>query len=367
MNREKKIVQTSIIGILGNVLLVAAKAFIGFLAGSIAIITDAVNNLTDALSSTITIIGTKLANKKPDKKHPYGHGRIEYVTSLAIAVIIIIAGVMAIFESVKSIIDGAKPSHDYISIIIISVAIVVKLGLGFYFVYVAKKVKSDVLKASGFDALLDALLSSSTLIAVLISLFWDFNIEGYLGIAIGLFIIRTGIEVLREGISSLVGERADQDLIDNIKELVTSFPEVIGAYDLILNNYGPNKTIGSIHIEVRDNLTAKEIHPLSRMISSAAYQKFGIILTVGIYAQNESDEKASEIKSYVEEIIKEYDNLKMLHGFYLDESKHMVSFDLVFDFSKEDNRPQIEEIKAKLKEKYPQYDYYIIEDTDFSD
>lgn len=367
MNREKKIIQTSIIGILGNFLLVGGKAFVGFLAGSIAIITDALNNLTDALSSLITIIGTKLAGRKPDKKHPYGHGRVEYLTSMIISIIIIVAGIAAIYESVKSLIDHAEPKHDIYSIIIVSIAIVMKIALGLYFRFVAKKINSGSLKASGTDALLDSLLSLSTLVAVIISLIWHVNIEGYLGIAIGLFIIRTGIEILREGLSAIIGERADSEITEGIKELVCSFEEVKGAYDLILNNYGPNKSIGSIHIEVRDDLTAKEIHPLARSIASAAYIKYGVILTVGIYAKNESDETSKEIKDYLNELLKEYPNIQQMHGFYLDESIRVVSFDLIFDFKDEKREEQVEDIKKRLSEKYPDYQFVIVLDTDFSD
>ena len=367
MDREKKIVQTSIIGIIGNILLVTGKAIIGLIAGSIAIITYALNNLTDALSSIITIIGTKLANKKPDRKHPFGHGRIEYITSAIISIIIIVAGVMAIYESVKSLINHEKATYTVYSIIIVSLAIAVKIALGLYFRYVAKKVKSDALKASGTDALFDSILSASTLVAIIVAMVWNVNIEGYLGIAIGLFIIRAGINILREGLSAIIGERSDQELVNGIKTLVCSFPEVKGAYDLILNNYGPNKSIGSIHVEVRDDLTAREIHPLTRTIAAAAYTKFGVILTVGIYARNETDETVKKIRSYILELIKEKPYIKQLHGFYLDEATRTVSFDLIFDFKNEDNEQSAEEIRTKLKEKFPEYEYYIVIDTDFTD
>ena len=367
MNREKQIIRTSIVGILGNVLLVAAKATIGLIAGSIAIVTDAVNNLTDALSSTITIIGTKVANKKPDKDHPFGHGRVEYLTSMIIAVIILFAGVTAIVESVKSLINHEEASYTYISIIIVSIAIVIKIALGLFFKHMGKKAESEALKASGTDALFDALLSSSTLIGIIVSMVWHVHIEGYLGIGIGLFIIRSGIEILRQGFSQIVGKRSDKELTDKIKELVCSFPEVKGAYDLILNDYGPNKTIGSIHIEVRDDMTAGEIHPLTRKITAAIYVNFDIIMTVGIYARNDTNELIKEMRTYITSIIKEYPLVKQLHGFYLDEGNRTVSFDLIFDFENKETDREVDEIKAKLKEKYPEYEFYIVIDKDFSD
>ena len=367
MTREKKIIQTSIIGILGNLLLVGAKATIGLISGSIAIISDAINNLTDALSSIITIIGTKISGKKPDAKHPYGHGRAEYLTSMVIAIIILFAGFSAIYESIRNLISPTKISYDYISIIVISLAIAVKVFLGLYFKYVGKKINSEALKASGTDALMDVLLSTSTLIAIFVAMGTGVNIEGYLGIAIGLFIIKSGIDVLRSGTSAIIGERPQKELSDKIKAMVCSFPDVRGAYDLILNNYGPNKSIGSIHIEVREDMTAKEIHPLTRQISAKAYVDFNIILTVGIYAHNDSDETVKEMKSLIVNTIKQYPMIKQLHGFYLDEGNRTVSFDLIFDFKDANKDKEVEEIKAKLIEKFPEYDYFIVEDTDFSD
>ncbi len=366
MNRERKIIQTSVIGIIGNILLVAAKATIGLIAGSISIILDAVNNLTDTLSSIITIIGTKLSTKKPDKKHPYGHGRIEYITSLAIAVIILVAGGTAIYESIQSLIEKTTATYSNISLIIISIAILVKVALGLYYRKVAKEVNSDALKGSGIDALFDAILSLTTLIGAIVAMFTGVAIEGYLGIVIGLFIIKSGIDILRSAISSIIGERSSDEVAIAIKQTVTSFPGVIGAYDLILNNYGPNRAIGSIHIEVDDKLTAKEIHPLTRKISQEVYLKFGVILTVGIYASNTSNPEILEIRKNLHELVKEYPNIQQVHGFYVDEQLKTISFDLVVGFEEEHVEELQESLINKLKEKHPDYSYYIVIDQDFS-
>lgn len=366
-NRERIIIRTSIIGIIGNVLLVIGKALIGVLAHSISIITDAINNLSDALSSLITIIGTKIANKKPDKKHPFGHGRAEYLTSMIIALIILVAGGTAIYESIKSIIENSNPTHDYWSIIVISLAIVTKVGLGLYFHYVGKKTESGPLKASGKDALFDALLSVATIIGIITSMVWGFNIEGYVGILIGLFIIKTGIEVLRDGVSLIVGERADPEYTNKIKQIVCSFPGVYGAYDLIINNYGTGKAIASVHIEVDDNMPAKEIHHLTRNITEKIYLETGAITTVGIYAKNEGNDEIKDIKSFVLDLIKNDEDIKQLHGFYVDASKNLITFDLVMNFTCKHPDTKIEQIKATVKAKYPKYNYYIVQDTDFSD
>ncbi len=367
MNREKKIIQTSIIGIIGNLALVAGKAIVGFIAGSVSVILDAVNNLTDALSSVVTIIGTKLSTKKPDKKHPYGHGRVEYVTSFIVSIIVLVAGGSAIYESINSLIQGVTPSYTDISLIVIAVAILVKVALGLYYTRVAKKVNSDALKGSGVDALFDSLLSLSTLVGALIARYTGVVIEGYLGILIGLFIIKTGVEILRGALSNIIGERASNEIATAIKDTVNSFPEVLGSYDLILNNYGPNRSIGSIHIEVSDNLTAKEIHPLTRKISQEVYLKFGVILTVGIYASNTSNPEIKEIKQCLEEHIKEVPTIKQVHGFYVDEELKMISFDILIDFDEPNPEGVKNNIIEKLKEHHPNYNYSVIIDNDFAD
>ena len=367
MDREKKIIQTSIIGILANILLVVAKAVIGFIAHSIALITDAINNLTDSLSSAITIIGTKLAGKKPDKKHPYGHGRIEYLVSLIIGVIVLAAGVMAIYESVKALIEKPTVEYNIVSLVVIALAVLVKVFVGLYYLKVGKSVNSEPLKASGKDALFDVLLSLATVVGIITSLIWQVNIEGYIGIVIGLFILRTSIEILHDGVSLIIGQRASEEEINKIKEIVSSFKEVNGAYDLIINNYGEGKSIASIHIEVDDKLTAVDIHHLSRSIAAKVYAETGTILTVGIYATNEGNPEIKEIKKYVYELIKKEEGINQIHGFYVDDERNLITFDLIFDFKYEKPQVKIAELINHLKEKYPKYSFYIIQDTDFSD
>ena len=368
MNREKKIVQTSFLGILGNVGLVVMKAIAGFLANSISIILDAANNLSDALSSTITIIGTKLAHKKPDAKHPFGHGRVEYVTSMIISFIILFTGVVAIYEAIMTFIQPKETNYTTLTLVIVAVGIAVKIALGIYFRIVGKKLDSGALQGSGIDALFDALLSLGTLAGVITHMIWEnVNIEPYLGIIIGLFIIKSGVSLFRSALSSLIGERANSDIVNGIKDLVCSHKEVLGAYDLILNNYGPEKAIGSIHIEVDDSLLAKDIHPLTRKITEDVYMKYGVILTVGIYASNTSNEETKEIKHYLTDLISSHQEIKQLHGFYMDKERMLISFDLIFDFS----CPNIDQIKQELltnlKEKFPNYNYYIVIDNDYSD
>ena len=365
MDRKKIIIRTSILGIIVNLILVSFKAVIGLLVNSIAIILDAVNNLTDALSSVITIIGTKLANKQPDKKHPYGHGRIEYFTSVIIAAIVLFAGASAIKESLIKILNPGETDYSMISMFIIAVAVIVKFVFGRYVKSTGKKVNSQSLVASGQDAFMDAVLSFTTLIAAIINYVWHLSLEGYLGVVIGIFIIKSAIEILKESVDSILGVRADAELSKKLKEKINSFKEVQGTYDLNLHNYGPSSIIASAHIQVRNDMTAEEIHILTREIEYEIYDEYGIALTLGIYAANDSEEYG-EIKKELGTVIKDYPSILQLHGFYVDK-KNNVYFDLIIDFDAKDREKIKNEIVQKLKEKYPKYSYNVIIDSDITD
>ena len=367
--REKGIARTSLIGILGNVILVGIKATIGFIAGSISIIMDAVNNLTDALSSIITIIGTKLSGKKPDKKHPFGHGRVEYITSAIIGIIILIAGITAIYESILSIIDhfknGTMADYSTISLVIIGVAILIKASLGFFFKLQGKKYESDALKASGTDALFDVLLSLGTLVGALVSRFANFYVEGYIGIVIGLFILRSGFEVIRGAVTYIIGSKFDEELANEIKLAISQVKGVHGVYDLILNNYGYNRYIGSVHVGVKDEMTAKEIQEIERAITFLMYTKYNTIMTTGIYAENTSSPVAKEIKEAAIKTIQQYPNITQLHGFYIDETRNLINFDLVISFDEKDTDGLVKKVTDELNKKYEDYTFFVNVDRDY--
>lgn len=369
-SREGVILRTSFVGIGGNVLLVVFKAIVGFLSGSIAIVMDALNNLTDALSSIITICGTRFSMKKPDRKHPFGYGRVEYLTSAIIAALILFAGATAVYESIKAIIDhyqnGTMPEYSIVSLVIVAVALVIKIFLGLYFKKKAKDVDSNSLKASGNEALLDSILSAATLIAAIIVYTTNIYIEGYLGVIIGVFVVKSGVEALVESLSSILGERYDYEFIQEIKKEIKAIDGVNGVYDLILNSYGPNKHVGSVHIAVKDSLTATEIQRIEKDITLLMYTKYQTIMTTGIYAENENTPFSKEVKDKVLQVIKEYSHILQMHGFYIDEDKKFVNFDLVIDFKDDKADEHVQEIKEKLESIYEGYSFVINNDTDFS-
>ena len=363
MTRQAKIVKTSIIGIVVNLILVVFKAFVGIITNSIAITLDAVNNLTDALSSIITIIGAKLAGRAPDKNHPYGYGRIEYFSSVIIAAIVLWAGITAFMESWPKIFTPDVTNYTTVSLFIIAVAVVVKIVLGQYVKKVGEDINSQALVASGSDALFDAILSLSTLVAAIISIFFNISLEGILGVIISFVIIKASIDMLKETLDSMIGARVDSELSRKIKDSICEIPEVYGAYDLSLHNYGPEEMQGSVHVEIDDTLTALEIHNLTREISLKIFKEFSIILTVGIYARND---KYSNIRNDLYDIASKYKEVLEIHGFIVYEEQNLITFDIIVDFDADRDKVKnkiLEEIKAK----HPQFTYYMIDDYDISD
>lgn len=367
MERSKKIIQTSIIGILVNLVLVIFKALVGIITGSVAIFMDAVNNLSDALSSAVTIVGAKLAGKAPDKKHPYGYGQIEHVSSVTVAVIILLAGVSSFRGSLDAIIHPEAAHYTAPSLVVIAAAVLVKFVLGIYVKKQGTIYHSESLIASGTDATFDSVISFSTLIAAGISMLFSVSIEGWLGIIIAILIFKAGIEILLESLNGIIGERVESSLASELKSRIGGYPQVNGAYDLILHRYGPERIIGSVHIEVADDLTAREIHSLTRRISEDLYINYGIIMTVGIYASNTADGLYAQMKSKLSELTENYPEILQMHGFYADEERKVVSFDLIIDFKSEKRQQIKDEILRKMSGIYPEYSFHVILDNDFSE
>ena len=367
-SREKTIIRTSIIGIIANVFLAAFKAVIGLMTNSIAIVLDAVNNISDAGSSLITIIGTKLAGREPDKKHPFGYGRIEYLSAMIISVIVLYAGITSLVESVKLIIHPKTPDYNTVSLIIVAVAVVVKILLGRYVKKTGVRVNSDSLINSGEDATLDSVISASTLVAAVIFMTFNIPLEAWLGAVISLVIIKAGIDMLRDTISQILGERNDPDLARSIKETVESFPGVQGAYDLVLNNYGPDAWNGSIHIEVPDTYSADQLDQLIRRIQTTVYSKHQVILTaIGVYSVNTKDEEIIEAQEKVREIVFSHDYVRQMHGFFMNPEQKTMRFDIVISFDAKDRRAVFREVISDVQNAYPEYTLQAAMDTDFAE
>ena len=367
MNREKVIVRTSIIGIVANVLLAAFKAVIGVLSNSIAITLDAVNNLSDALSSVITIIGAKLGAKLPDKKHPLGYGRIEYLSSMLVAAIVLYAGITSLVESVKKIIHPETANYATVSLVIIAVAIVVKLILGRYVKRQGQKVNSGALIASGSDASFDAILSASVLASAIIYLIWGISLEAYVGVVISLVIIKAGVEMMIETLNDIIGQRGNAETSLRIREILTQEPEVRGAYDLTLFNYGPDKHYGSVHLELPDTMTVDEVDQLTRRAQARVLKETGVILTgIGVYSYNTSDDEAAQIRNTVQKTVMSHDWALQLHGFYADTEAKSMRFEVVLSFDV-DKADAVGIMSQEVQALYPDYHIMILPDVDVVD
>ena len=366
--REKTIIKTSLIGIIANVFLAAFKAVVGLMSNSIAIVLDAVNNISDAGSSLITIVGTKLAGKEPDKKHPFGYGRIEYLSAMIISVIVLYAGITSFVESVKQIIHPETPDYNAVSLIIVAVAVVVKILLGRYVKGVGEKVHSDSLINSGEDATLDAVISASTLVAAGIFLIFHVSLEAWLGAIISLVIIKSGVEMLRDTVSQILGERNDTELARSIYATVMSFPNVQGAYDLVLNNYGPDTWNGSIHIEVPDTYSASQLDQLIREITMKVLSDHHVLLTaIGVYSVNTQDEEVIRTREQVRKIVFAHEHVLQMHGFYLLKEQKAMRFDIVISFDAKDRREVYANVIADVRKAFPDYELQVAMDTDFTE
>ncbi|MBR6218096.1 MAG: cation transporter [Eubacterium sp.] len=366
--RGKVIIRASIIGIVANVFLAGFKALIGIISSSISIVLDAVNNLSDALSSVITIIGTKLAGREADKKHPFGYGRIEYLSSLVISGIVLYAGVTSLVESIKNIINPKEPDYSVVSLVIVGLAVFVKIGLGLFVKTTGEKVNSDSLINSGKDALLDSVISSATLVAALIFTFSGVSLEAYLGAIISLVIIKAGFEMLSDTVSKLLGEPGDVQLLQDIKKTVCEFPGVRGAYDLILHNYGPDTYSGSIHIEVDDDFKIDRLDELNREIMVAVNQKYHVLLTaVGVYSVNTKDEDTIRLKEEIGKLVLAHKFVKQIHGFYYSKKEQSVRFDVVISFDAESRQAVFAEVYEELKAKYPNLQFALAMDMDYGE
>ena len=366
--REKEIIKVSIIGIIANIFLAAFKAVIGTLTNSIAITLDAVNNLSDVLSSIITIIGTRIAGRKPDKEHPLGHGRVEYLSAGLIAMIVLYAGITSLVESVKKIINPSEPEYTNIALIIVAVAVVVKLLLGSYVKSKGKKLNSDSLIASGEDARLDAVISASTVVAALIYIFSGISLEAYLAALISLVIIKAGYEMISETLSQIIGKRMDKEVIEKLKATVMEFDDVFGVYDVVLHNYDPDTLIGSLHIEVLDTYTAGELDELERKIMKAAYDKDHVILAgISVYARNSKDDRAKKDFEKVRHLVMSHEYVLQMHGFYINYEEKIMNFDIILDFDSPDRNEEYMHILSDVQEAFPDFAIVITLDLDVSD
>lgn len=268
-----------VVGIISNAILCAAKILVGIISGSIAIIADGINNLADASSSVITLAGFKLASMPEDEEHPYGHARIEYISGMIVSVLIVVVGVELIKSSASKILHPSPLEFSWSVVIVLAAAILLKIWQALFNIRVGKKIHSVALAATGADSRNDEISTSAVLISIIIGKFTGLQIDGYMGVLVALFIIWSGISLIKETMSPLLGEAPDEDLVNAIAEMAMSYDGVLGLHDLVVHNYGPGKIFASIHIEVDAGSDLMEIHDMVDNIENEISKKLHILLT----------------------------------------------------------------------------------------
>ena len=363
--RRKKIIGVSIIGIVANLLLGVLKAVLGLLSGSIALISDALNNITDSSSSLITIVGTKLAAKAPDKQHPFGHGRTEYLTSLLIGGIVFLTGFQSLISSVKAVFNKEDINTDITTAIIIIATISAKILLGTFTENSGKKLNSTALIASGADAKNDAVVSVVTLISTILYMFANISVDGIAGVIISVFILKTAYEVLSDTIKKILGERVDGEIVRGIKDIVRNTEGVINCFDLILNDYGPDFYTGSINVEIEDERSIGEMYPILHEAQTKIYNKYNVFLVFGFYSVDVDDERYIKIKSLLQNYKENERHIINYHGIVIDEKDKTIYCDITKDFDIT-GETIIENINRILKEEFPGYNIHVNIDIEFS-
>lgn len=366
--RENKIIKTSLFGIIGNVLLAILKGIVGIKSNSIAILVDAVNNLADGGSSVITIIGTKLASKEADNKHPFGYGRIEYLSAMIISVIILYVGITSLVAAVKKILNPVEPSYNLIGIVIVALSVIVKIVMAHKFIKIGGEVKSDSLINSGEDARLDAYVSLSILLAAGMYKLFDVSLEAYLGSIISIIIIKSAIDMLNKTLSQLLGEKIDPHLAQDVIKTVENFPGVEGANALVLNNYGPNNWNGSIDIGVPETYTAEQLDEIIRDIQLEVYYQYKIMLTaVGVYPINARSRHITSIKDQIKEIVFSHQHITGIHGLYVDEFDKEIRFDVIISLDAEDRLEVLQKVVNDVRHRFPDYNIEAFPNVDYTE
>ena len=343
-----------IVGILSNSLLCVMKMLIGFLSGSIAIVADAVNNLADASSSLITLVGFKLASMPEDDEHPYGHARMEYLAGMAVSVMIIIVGVELGKSSIEKILHPSPLEFSWTVVIVLLLAIAIKVWQSLFNISAGKKINSLALIATGTDSRNDVISTSVVLAGVLMGHFLNVQIDGYLGLAVALFILWSGISLVKETVSPLLGEAPDPDLVNNIEKQTMNFDGVLGIHDLVVHNYGPGKIFASVHIEVDSDVDVMLSHDLVDNIEKQISHDLHLLLTAHMDPVNTHDPNREPLSNIIKEAISEIPGVLSFHDLRIvPGSTHTnVIFDVVVS---SECKESPEKIKQILQERISGY------------
>lgn len=364
-SRDGQITVTSALNIAVNLLVSGVKIVIGLMTSSIAILSDGAHNAADAGSSILTIVGTKLSARKPTKKHPFGFGRIEYLTSLVIAGLILYTGLEFLISAIKLIFEPSELNISSVSLIIICVAAVLKYFLGAYTVRVGKRVDSLSLTAVGMESCNDSYISALTLITALVFIFFKLNIDAYAGIITALIIIKAGLEILSDTVSRLLGKAGDKELADRLYREIRSTPGIINAADMMLHNYGPDAYSGSVNIEVDHKLSMEEVYSFVHELQLKIMHEHKVTMVFGLYAVDHDSEKSRKMRREIATFVSGYEHVVSYHALFINEKEMRIYCDLVVDYELADWDKLRADFTDYMKDLYPEYQLELVVETEY--
>ncbi|MCF0110862.1 MAG: cation transporter [Erysipelotrichaceae bacterium] len=364
-NRDSVIQMTSGLGIVVNVLIAATKVIVGLLSSSIAIVSEGVNNASDALTAILTLVGSKLAGKHPDEKHPFGYGRVEYLTNLVIAILILITGVEMLQSSVQLVFHPEELQVSYVSLIIVAASAVIKYLLGAYTKKMGKSVNAPTLEALGADSQNDSFVSVVTIGSTLVFLLTSVSIDAYAGIVMSGVILKTGIEVLKNTVSELLGRPGDEQLAKELYRKIRSTEGILGAADMMLHNYGPQAYSGSVNVEIDHEKTVGEIYQVIHQLQLDIMNEYHVTMVFGLYAVGNDHDGVNEIRRSIAKYVREKENVRSYHAVYVDTANGVLYVDLTVEYALRDWEELRRDFLAYLNGIYPQYEINLTIETDF--
>ena len=357
--------RTSILGIVVNVLIAGVKIAAGLLASSVAIVSEGVNNAADALTSVLTMVGTRLAGRHPDAKHPFGYGRIEYLTGLVVAVVIIVSGVQMLIESVKLIFRPEELSISYVSLAIVAVSAVVKFFLGLYTIARGRVAQSDALVGVGLECRGDSYISIITIGVAVVFLLTGVSLDAYAGVVMSAIILKAGVEVLLKIVSALIGRPGEKELATKIYQLVRATPGVVGAADMMLHNYGPNAWSGSVNVEIDHAKSVGEVYAMLHELQLGIMHEEHVTMVFGVYAVDDDHVETRRIRRTILEYVKAHEHVKSFHAVYLEPGTNRLYCDLVVDYELADWGVLRADFLDYMKAKVPGRDVVLTVETEF--
>lgn len=363
--REDVIASTSFLNIAVNIFVALFKVVVGFLASSIAIISEGVNNATDALNSILTLVGTSLAQRRRDARHPFGYGRVEYLTSMIVSVLILVGGIEVLLDSIRRVFHPEELSISYVSLFVVAVAAVIKYVLGTYTIKRGKQVNSDSLEAIGLDCRNDSFVSVLTIASALIFLLTGRSIDAYAGIFTSCLIIKAGYEIIANTVSEILGQPADRELAAKLYKEIRSTKGVINAVDMILHNYGPDAYTGSVNLEIDHKMTVREAYEFIHALQLRIMYKYNVVLVFGIYAVDKDSKESKKLHKLVATYVRGQEHVSNYHAIYFDKENGRIYCDLVVDYDQEDYDGLIADFRDYLKKSFPDQEIVVNIDTEF--